>query len=905
MTHLHFFKNRCHYLIRIYVVLFALSFCMPQNAYCSGVQIEKTVYMTVGSSTTINPWSVVKSQYSGFSCISTSSMEVSDKTAISVTKGSTTKTRYPTLYQTSGYSEGYYNTYKIEALKTGSYTVNTYVFCGKREGYMPTKYIVGDFFVLYHIIVTEAPKVTAISIPDNLTLKQGESYTFSPQIYEEGASTTLSWTSSNSSVVSVNNGKIQALSYGTSVITCTASNGVYAQCKVTIDPIYVSKIILNQTELEITPNERFQLKATISPDNASIKELKWSSSNEDVAFVGTDGTVIGIAEGYCNITVNAQDGSNVNASCLVHVINPVTVKAKDVVREYGDQNPLLEYSAEGGTLNGEPEIYCSATPTSPVGEYEITVKKGNITNSQVSLVHGKLTIVKAPLTVSVKSCTKTEGETNPTFEVEYTGFKNGENESVLTTLPSITTEATVFSKAGDYELVISGGQADNYDISYINGILHVLKAYTPIKDITNLAAGSLPAYIPEDEKMQITELTISGQLNGTDIKYIRDMIIMGKLTKLDIRNASIVSGGDAYYGEHTQTCYTRNNEIGQKMFMDCKNLSVIVLPSTVTKIKSDAFFNCHSLSRLDLPESCREMDNNAIHHCNNLQSILLGAVTNDFDPDNCASCPQLESIEVAEDNQNYTSYEGVLYSENMYQLIKYPAGKKDQTFIVPESVIEIKPHAFETCENLIGIEMPPSVSSIGAYAFSGCQYLNQFQFPETIKEISDYVLFDCQNLREVDIPCNIITIGTWAFSRCRSLTNINCQIDDILSIKTSSGESSEHLDAFEGISEHCTWHVKKGCKNNYLSQPWWISTWTITEDIATGFETVHIDMNSSDLKWVNGQLYIYPAQNGLIDIYNLNGILIKRINATAGKCERIRLSRGIYIINNKKISINQ
>lgn len=904
MVNLHFMKNKYVSLMQICIALLTLSFCLSQNAYGGGIQIEESIYMTVGSTTTINPWSVVKSKYSGFSCASTRTMEISDNTALLVSQGTTTKTRYPTIDDNPGYREGSFCTYKIKAFKSGIYTVNTYVSCAKKEGFMPTKYTVGDFFVLYHVIVSEAPKVTSISIPGNLTLKQGESYTFSPKIYKEGASTTLSWTSSNASVVSVNNGKIQALSYGTSTITCTADNGVHAQCIVTVNPIYISNITLNQTELELNPNERFQLKATISPDNASIKGLKWSSSNENVAFVGTDGTVIGIAEGYCNVTANAQDGSNMNASCLVHVVNPVTVKAKDVVREYGDENPIFGYTVEGGNLNGEPEIYCSATSTSPVGEYEITVKKGSITNSQVSLVHGKLIIVKAPLTATAKSCTKTQGEINPTFEIEYTGFKNGENESVLTALPTITTEATITSEAGDYTLTISGGQADNYDISYINGILHILKAYTPIKDVTNLTAGSLPVLIPEDEKTQITELTVSGLLNGTDIKYIREMVIMGKLTRLDIRNASIVSGGDAYYRENTQACYTQNNEIGNNMFMDCDNLSAIVLPSTVTKIKADAFVNCHSLAILNLPESCKEVDNNAIHHCNDLQSILLGTATNYFDPDNCASCPQLKSIGATEDNQAYTSDEGILYSKNMHQLIKYPAGKEDQTFIIPESVTEIRPHAFEACQNLTSVEMSTSISSIGAYAFSGCQSLNQFQFPETIKEISDYVLFDCQNLSKIDIPNNITTIGTWAFSRCRSLTNINCQIDDIRSIKTSSGESSEHLDAFEGISEYCTWHVKNGSKNSYLTQPWWISTWTITEDIVTGIGTVHIDMNSSALKWENGQLYIHPAQNGLIDIYNLNGILIKRINATAGKCERVGLSRGIYIINNKKISID-
>lgn len=96
--------------------------------------IEKTINLTVGGTTTINPWSVVKSNTSGFSCISTKVMSVSDNTALSVSTGSTTKTSYPKLYESTGYSEGFYSTYKVQGLKAGSYTLNAYVYCTKREG---------------------------------------------------------------------------------------------------------------------------------------------------------------------------------------------------------------------------------------------------------------------------------------------------------------------------------------------------------------------------------------------------------------------------------------------------------------------------------------------------------------------------------------------------------------------------------------------------------------------------------------------------------------------------------------------------------------------------------------------------------------------------------------------------
>ena len=300
------------------VLSLILWLCAFNYAYGS-VTIEKTIYLTVGSSTTINPWSVVNSSYSGYSCISTKVMGISDNTALSVTTSSTTKTKYPTLYQPTGYSDGFYSTYKVKALKAGSYTLNTYVYCTKREGYMPTNYTIGDFFVLYHVVITEVPKVVSITIPNTLSLSVGDSYKFSPVIYEEGANTTLSWESSNSSVATIQNGTIKALSPGNTTITCIAANGVSAQCFVTVTPIYISSISLNKSELDLDEGDKYTLIATISPTNATNKDVEWSSTNNNIAIVGNNGTVVGISEGYCYITAYTKDGSNKSANCLVHV----------------------------------------------------------------------------------------------------------------------------------------------------------------------------------------------------------------------------------------------------------------------------------------------------------------------------------------------------------------------------------------------------------------------------------------------------------------------------------------------------------------------------------------------------------------------------------------------------------
>ena len=151
----------------------------------------------------------------------------------------------------------------------------------------------------------------------------------------------------------------------------------------------------------------------------------------------------------------------------------VTVTANSFTREYGDDNPQFTYTTSGGTITGTPKITCSATKTSPVGTYTIKIEKGSVTNDNVTYVDGTLTITKAPLTISAGTYTKKQGEDNPEFTLTYNGFKNNETEAVLTKKPTATTTATKESAPGEYPVTVSGGEAQNYAITHINGKLIV------------------------------------------------------------------------------------------------------------------------------------------------------------------------------------------------------------------------------------------------------------------------------------------------------------------------------------------------------------------------------------------------------------------------------------------------
>lgn len=162
--------------------------------------------------------------------------------------------------------------------------------------------------------------VTSVSIPEEMSLTVGENSDISPVITPFTAQTTCSWRSSNASIASVDsNGKVSANGVGTATITCTAHNGVSGQSMVTVNPIYVESVTLNKSGEELSVGDKLQLEASFMPENASIKNVTWSSTNEAVAMVNESGLVYAVSTGACKITATANDGSGKTASCIVNV----------------------------------------------------------------------------------------------------------------------------------------------------------------------------------------------------------------------------------------------------------------------------------------------------------------------------------------------------------------------------------------------------------------------------------------------------------------------------------------------------------------------------------------------------------------------------------------------------------
>ena len=169
--------------------------------------------------------------------------------------------------------------------------------------------------------------VTGVSLSNSsISLKTGESYTLTATVSPSNATNkNVSWSSSDTSVATVSGGTVRAVGPGTATITCTSSanSSCRATCSVTVTQP-VTGVYLSSSSLSMKTGESYTLTATVSPSNASNKNVYWSSSDTSVATV-SGGTVRAIGPGTATITCTSSENGNYRATCTVTVTSPLAV----------------------------------------------------------------------------------------------------------------------------------------------------------------------------------------------------------------------------------------------------------------------------------------------------------------------------------------------------------------------------------------------------------------------------------------------------------------------------------------------------------------------------------------------------------------------------------------------------
>lgn len=156
----------------------------------------------------------------------------------------------------------------------------------------------------------------------SLTMNSGTTAQLTATLSPEGAVGSVTWTSSDESVATVDaNGIVTAVAGGSCSITATAAYGVVitATCEVTVIQL-ATKIELSATSLVLALNSYQKIIATVMPSTASNTKVSWSSSDDSVAEVTSNGSVVAAGLGECTVTCSSEDGSGVTANCAIRVI---------------------------------------------------------------------------------------------------------------------------------------------------------------------------------------------------------------------------------------------------------------------------------------------------------------------------------------------------------------------------------------------------------------------------------------------------------------------------------------------------------------------------------------------------------------------------------------------------------
>ena len=158
---------------------------------------------------------------------------------------------------------------------------------------------------------------------------------------------------------------------------------------------------------------------------------------------------------------------------------PLLAKVCNATKQYGNENPRFDV-VYTGLKNEESEpvwidnlqFLTAATVKSNVGKYEVTAS-GTPYNYSLTIESGIIEITPAPLTIKVNDATRQYYSDDPDFSYTCSGFVNNDNESVFSSIPTLSTSTTIKSNVGTYEIKVSETSSLNYSISYLNGTLTI------------------------------------------------------------------------------------------------------------------------------------------------------------------------------------------------------------------------------------------------------------------------------------------------------------------------------------------------------------------------------------------------------------------------------------------------
>ncbi len=627
------------------------------------------------------------------------------------------------------YDSGNHCYYNFTALNRGTFEVGIEVWF-EDLWYNGQRYS-GSNMVYYRIHVLD---VVSVELPSSLDLNVGETSKLDARVTDSDASYSLKWTSSNTNVATVdNNGNVTGLRDGTATITCTANNGVYGSCRVTVSSIKVTNIILSTENLTLKYGAKKQLSAAIIPTNASNKDVTWSSSNPSIASVSATGLVTGVNNGTSRITCTANDGSGVKAICNVSVqdSDPLPVGSSFV------ENSITYKVIGDGTVSISSDKSSKGVVSIPE-----TVRHSGCNYTVKEIGNSAFSSNSSLTSVTIPNCVITIG--NLSF--------NGCSSLTSVTIPNS---------------VSSIGASAFYGCSSLNSIT-IPNSVTKIGSSTFYGCRSLISVtIPNS----VTSIGVSAFYGCSG------------LTSVTIPNSVTSIGNSVFYGCSSLTSVTIPNSvtsIGPGAFSGCSKLSLYVdcktieessfkgssikkltVGKNVTKINPSAFEGCKNLTSVTIGNGITSLWGRVFKDCTSLVSVTIPNSVTYIDIFAFDGCTSLTSVHITD----LEAWCKISFDSNplSYAHHLFLNGTEIKDLVIPNSVTSIGDRAFSGCSSLTSVTIPNSVTSIGGSAFYGCSSLTSVAIPNSVTSIGGSAFYGCSSLTSVAIPNSVISIGSSAF----------------------------------------------------------------------------------------------------------------------------------------------
>ena len=552
-------------------------------------------------------------------------------------------------------------------------------------------------------------KVSQIEMPKDISLLYSLSKQIEVNIAPELADNkTLKWTSDNENIATVTQeGVVKGVNVGTTNITATAmdGSGVSATCRVTVKPVVID---LSTKTINLRKGESYAEQiVNVLPDNYEHKEVVWTSADNSIASVDSEGMITAVKPGITTIKYSLGYDSSITAECKVIVYDENVVYVGGIYyiidKQKSEATVTSIYGGKNTSLDAEQVAQCySGTiniPESIIYEgYKYSVTK---VGSYAFNCQNELQSIYIP-------CTVKEVEPYAAIKAEKLNRVNVADESQLENI---------------------GEQAFKLCIG--------LKRF--VFDGTSLKLNTI-GYAAFNSCTALEKVQWNGK---SELKTIKDYAFFKciSLNNFEMPNTTLSVGNSSFRYNASLTnilLSTSLNYIDEYAFGEC-GFSHITLPESLANIQAGAFINNEHLQEITLPERLQGLGSAAFENNSKLESVTFHTAIETMTIGNNAfnQCPILNKVYItnmksfAQTNFNNAKANPANTSQHIYDA----NGKEIINVVLPMGTKYVNNNAFNGCAFIESIEMPATMDHVNDDIFVGCTALKDvYCYAEEVPE---------------------------------------------------------------------------------------------------------------------------------------------------------------------------